>query len=232
MAAAPVTTPATSKAANNSGQGTGTVDGDRGHPSPADAGGRKLWFSCVIGDFVLPPDINNRFPTGEVIVEAESGAKKDKKKGAGKSKSKTTKQGKEDTKIKIHCEFTTKCWGDGEWGKGWESALAELDPNHPEGGEGPYAFSHPDTNRRGVKSVMVNKIGKLTWKGHIGKIEIDCTEWTEPDKPAGAGGATSTPNKVDGSKWSAKANPGDVKLPKADPLEPVKTGAAPAPTKQ
>lgn len=230
MSAAEVTTPATSKAANNAGQNTGAVPGFRGHPSPADAGGRKLWFSCVIGEFILPPDNNSRFPTGEVIVEADSTAKKDKKQAAGKDKSKTTKQGKEDTKIKIHCTFTTKCWADGEWGKGWESVLAELDPNFPDGGGGPYAFSHPDTNRRDVKSVMVNKIGKLVWKGHIGKVEIDCTEWTAPSKPAG--GATSTPTKVDGSKWSAKANPGDVKLPKGDPLEPVKTGAAPVPAKQ
>lgn len=201
-----------------SGEPAGTVKEDRGNPSPADPGGQWLWHSCVIGDFILPVD-----PTdGSVTVEAESGAKKDKKKAAGKSKSKTTKQGKEDVKIKIHCEFTARSWRDGDpWGKGWESVLAELDPNHPEGGGGPYAFSHPDTNRRGVKSVMVDKIGKTEWKGHICKVEIDVTEWTKPDAPAGDG--SKTPNgKVDGSKWMAKKNPGDLPAtPAGPPLQPV-----------
>lgn len=203
----------------NTGQSSAQIPNDRGSPSPADPGGTWLWHSCVLGSFILPVD-----PTdGSLVVEAESTSKKDKKKGAGKSKSKQTKQGKEDVKIKIKCEFTTRTWGDGEpHGKGWESVLAELDPNHPEGGGGPYTFSHPDTNRRGVKSVMVDKIGKVTWQGYKATVEIDCTEWTPPDNPTGNG--STTPGKLDPSKWTAKKNPGDVPFqadPKKDPLIPV-----------
>lgn len=208
---------------DKTGQGSAQIPADRGSPSPGDPGGTWLWHACVMGSFFLPPDPND----GSVVVEADSTAKKDKKKGAGKNKSKSTKQGKEDVKIKIKCEFTSLSWGDGDtYGKGWESILAELDPNHPEGGGGPYAFSHPDTNRRGVKSVMVDKIGKVTWQGRKCTVEIDCTEWTEPDKPSGNG--TSTPKKTDPSKWHSHSNPGDVPFqadPKKDPLIPAGNGA-------
>ena len=156
-----------------------------GYPSPATD--RASWYSCVIGDFVLPPDMRS----GSITVEADSGGKHDKKKSAGKNKSKTTKQGKEDVKFKIHCEFTTTAWEDGPWGPGWDTILEFIDPNGTATG-GPFAFSPPDTNRRGVKSVMVDKIGKLEWKGHHGKIEIDCTEWTAPTT-ATTGNATTTP---------------------------------------
>lgn len=157
-----------------------------GYPSPATD--RASWYSCVVGDYVLPPDAT----LGSITVEAESGHKHDKKKSAGKNKSKTTKQGKEDVKIKIHCEFVAAGWEDGPGGAGWDTILTALDPNGDATG-GPFAFSHPDTNRRGVKSIMIDKIGKVVWKGHHGSVEIECGEWTEPTK-ATTGGATATPS--------------------------------------
>mgnify|MGYP000184445150 CR=1 FL=1 len=206
------TSVAPAKASKNAGKPEGDVD--NGAPAPGDPGGTYLWHTVVIGDFILPVNPND----GSVVVEAESGGKKDKKKAAGKSKSKTTKQGKEDVKIKIHCEFTRDSWGDGEWGKGWESALAELDPCGTQSG-GPFAFSHPDTNRRGVKSVMVDKIGKVAWKGYMATVEIDCSEWTAPDTPKNDN-ATKTPKTTaDGSKW-VDTNKG------AAPRPPTKLDAA------
>lgn len=192
----------TAKAGGSTGSAsTSGGKDDSGFPSPADEGGRRLWYGCVIGDFVLPPDPRS----GEVVIECESSAKKDKKGGAGKSKTKTTKQGSNDVKVKIHCKFTTASWADGNYGKGWESILLELDPSNHTGSGGPYAFSHPDASRRGVKNVMVDKIGKLSWKGHLGEVEIDASEWT-PEEPKD-GDKTETPEKTaDGSKWSHKGS--------------------------
>lgn len=170
-------------------------------PSVADPEGRFLWHSCVLGDYVLPPD----FSSGAITVDAESKQKIDKKGGAGKDKTKKTKQGKEDVKIKVHCEWTVASWGDGVWGPGWESILFEIDPNTDTGG-GPYAFSHPDTNRRGVKNVLVEKVGKVEVKGHHYKCEIELVEWVKPTADnKGGGSASKTPDKpTDGSKWTAK----------------------------
>jgi hypothetical protein len=202
-----------------------------GFPSPATD--RLLWYSCVIGDYILPPTPTCR-PTGTVVIEAESGGKKDKKKAAGANKSKTTKQGKEDVKIKIKCEFTAEGWEDGEGGAGWDTILAAIDPNGDATG-GPFAFSHPDTDRRGVKSIMVDKIGKVEWKGHHGSVEIDCSEWTDP-ATANTGGATKTPDKDAATPKNTQStgSGGGGGVPKgqvvgADGFDPVVNPAAPTP---
>lgn len=179
-----------------------TTNPETGFESPAGPGGRRLWFGCVIGDYMLPPDPND----GEVTVECESGGKKDKKGGAGKDKPSTTKQGSDEVKIKVHLKFTTRSWKDGTYGPGVETILANLDPCNKIGTGGPYGFSHPDASRRGVKDVMIDKIGKLTWKGHLGEVEIDCSEWV-PKKDEKS--KTDTPDKAtDGSQWTAKKSAG------------------------
>lgn len=163
---------------------------------------RLRWFSCVIGQYILPTNTK----TGSVEVKASSSAKKDKKKAAGKNKSKSTDQGKEDTKVTIEWEFTSADWPDGA-GDGVETVLAYLDPNGERHG-GPFDFSHPDSDRRGVEAVKVTKVDSVEWKGWHGKVKIECEEWTDPDAKgnAGAGGgaggsASATPINPD--KWTA-----------------------------
>ena len=159
---------------------------------------RYRWFSCVVGDYIIPTDPNS----GAIVVSATSEQKVDAKKASGKDKAKTTQQGREPIKGSIEWEFTAESWADGEVGSGVETVLEYLDPNGPKSG-GPFDFAHPDTDRRGVKAIMVTKVDTVVWKGHLGKCKIEWIEWNDPDKKgnAGAGGdATKTADKP--TEWN------------------------------
>lgn len=159
---------------------------------------RFRWYSCVCGDYILPTSQAD----GSVVVKCSSEQKVDAKKASGKDKAKTTKQGREVIKGSIEWEFSAQAWEDNENGKGVESVLEYLDPNGPNEG-GPFDFAHPDTDRRGVKAIVVTKVETVEWKGWHGKVKIDWSEWNPP-APKGGGGAkgtTSTP--IDPDKWTA-----------------------------
>ncbi len=159
---------------------------------------RFRWYSCVCGDYILPTSASD----GAVVVDASSEQKVDAKKASGKDKAKTTKQGREPIKGSIDWEFTAFAWEDNENGKGVESVLEYLDPNGPNEG-GPFDFAHPDTDRRGVKAIVVTKVSKVEWKGWHGKVKIDWTEWNPPDKKGNAGGGAATSTPIDPDKWTA-----------------------------
>jgi hypothetical protein len=156
------------------------------YPSPATDLGRFLWFGCVIGDYALPA-LSNR---GSCIVNVESSQKIDQKKAAGKNKEKHTQQGLKATMIKVTLEGTDR---DGMW-ELTEDMLTAIDPNGPATG-GPFVFSHPDANRRGVKWVMVEKVGTVAWQGLKFTVTIELFEWEEPKRVA-TGGATKTATKA------------------------------------
>lgn len=158
---------------------------------------RFRWYSCVCGDYILPTSQAD----GSVVVKCSSEQKVDAKKASGKDKAKTTKQGREVIKGSIEWEFSAQAWEDNENGKGVESVLEYLDPNGPNEG-GPFDFAHPDTDRRGVKAIVVTKVETVEWKGWHGKVKIDWSEWNPPAPKGGAGkGTTSTP--IDPDKWTA-----------------------------
>lgn len=192
-------------------------------PSPADPGGMLIWHSCVIGDYILPPD-----PTlGSVVVKCKSKAKNDKKKGAGKSKSNTTKQGTDDVKIEIEWEFTADAWNDTPLGPGVNTILSDIGPDGPMGG-GPFTFSHPDATMRGVSSIMVDELEEVAWKGYHGSVKLKLSEWTPPNNPSDSN-ATSTPTS-DPSAGNAGKNAGKTGTKsgtKGDPLQPSTNTSAP-----
>ena len=155
-----------------------------GWPSPATAAGRVLWHSITVGAYAVPAD--GRF--GSVTVTCDSEQKIDQKKATGKNKAKSTQQGTVPCEVKFTLEGTDQLWED------TETFLEFIDPNSP-GKGGPFEFSHPDTSRRGVKYVMVKKIGPVAWTGFKFTVSVDCVEWDEPAKVV-TGGATSTATKA------------------------------------
>jgi len=136
-----------------------------------------------MGPFAVPADGT----LGSVVVDVDSEQKIDQKKASGKNKAKSTQQGTVPCEVKFTLEGTSDLWSD------TEIFLEFIDPNSV-GKGGPFEFSHPDTSRRGVKHVMVKKIGSVKWQGCKFTVSVDCVEW-EPPKVAGKGGATKTANK-------------------------------------
>ncbi len=152
---------------------------------------RAGWFGCLIGDYQLPTNP----ATGSVVVKPSSKQKIDHKGAAGKNKGKSTKQGTEPTKIEIDWEFTAADWKDQDNDTvGVQTVLIYMDPNGSRKG-GPFAFSHPDSDWRGVTAIMIAEVDAVVWKGHHGTCKIKAEEWTADDaKNKGAGGsATTTP---------------------------------------
>lgn len=154
-----------------------------GWPAPDTAVGRVLWHSLTIGPFAVPANGD----WGSVVVDVDSEQKIDQKKASGKNKAKSTQQGTVPCEVKFALEGNAQLWED------TEILLEYLDPNSV-GKGGPFEFSHPDTSRRGVKHVMVKKIGSVKWQGCKFTVSIDCVEWEAP-KVAGKGGATKTATK-------------------------------------
>ena len=145
-----------------------------GWPAPLTPAGVALWNSCTIGDLKLPPDA----AFGAAIVFCESSQKLDQAAASGKDKAKTTQKGREPCPVDIEYRFHARIWA------AVETQLATIDPNGTARG-GPFKFSHPDADRRGVKWIMVEKVGKVEWKGHYGTVQIKAVEWEEPKKVVG-----------------------------------------------
>lgn len=158
------------------------------------------WRSCLIGDYFLPPKPN----AGAVTIKAKSKQKIDQKKASGKDKAATTQQGRESVDITIDFHFIASAWEDSDVA-GVETILAAIDPNGKAYG-GPFSFSHVDTDRRGVKRVMIKQVGEVSWKGAIGHVTIEAEEWTE-EKKAADSKATKTPDE-EPEPDEQKPNPG------------------------
>lgn len=191
---------------NSDSNGKGNAaDGYGGSPGP-DVD-RYSWHRVLIGDFFLPPD-----PTmGSITLKCKSAQKIDAKKGKGKDKQKTTQNGIESTKGSLELEFTAQSWSDHGPAPGIERVLSYIDPNGKKGG-GPFDFAHPETDRRGCKSIMVTSVEQVDWKGHHGSCKIDWEEWNPPNDPKKTGGGSGTDGDnstpVDGSKWTAHGGQG------------------------
>jgi hypothetical protein len=207
---------------------------------------RFAWYSAVVGGYIIPT--NDR---GSIVVDIVSSQKIDAKASAGKDKAVTTQQGVQATKGSIEWEFAAADWPDGPDGPGVESTLTYLDPNGPQTG-GPFLFSHPDGNWRGLGNIMVVEIEAVKWKGHHGSTKIKWEEWNpkKPDKSgasgtpadpdAGTGGdsgdgsATKTPAAAKGYAPGQKPGPSPAvpdanspAVPARQPFNPARNPSAP-----
>lgn len=189
-------------------------------PTPATAAGRALWHSCTIGDYAVPSDLT----LGSVQVDCTSKQTIDQKKATGKKKGKSTQQGPDHSPVNIALEGDYKMW------EATEAMLESIDPNSAATG-GPYAFSHPDASRRGIKWIMIEEIGPVKWQGLKFTVTIKAAEWEEP-KVVAKGGATKTPTKP--KDWhnapiakgaAAKQAASEAAAGKAAGSAPVKSGA-------
>jgi hypothetical protein len=165
------------------------VPGPGTHDSP--------WESVTIatpsGTFTFPPARDR----GAVRVSVTSKARKDNQKAAGRGKAKTKKSGPEPLDVTIELTFFSWQWFDAD---GAQDFLNVVDPNSETGG-GPFDFQYPDFNRRGGKSIDIDEVGPVQWKGQIGTCTVKAHEWV-PEPPKDAQG-TKTPEK------SAEYQPGD-----------------------
>jgi len=148
------------------------------------------WVQFIIatpdGTFEWPPEL---YGWGAAVVGVESGAAKDNQKAAGRGKAKTKKSGPAPLKVTIEMTFIRANFSAP---KGACAILNAIDPNNPNGEGGPFDFMSADFNRRLGKSIDVDKVGKIVWRGHIGTCTIDATEWVpEPAKETTQG--TKTP---------------------------------------
>lgn len=159
------------------------------------------WVQFIIstpsGTFEWPPE---PYFWGAATVEVTSGASKDKQKAAGRGKTKTKKSGPAPLKVKIELTFLRAIWADP---RGPNALLNAIDPNNPEGNGGPFDFMSPDFNRRNGKSIDIDEIGPVVWRGNIGTCTINAEEWV-PEPPADKKQGTTTPDK------STEHEPGDV----------------------
>ena len=207
---------------------------------------RFAWHSAIVGGYIIPT--NER---GSIVVDIVSSQKIDAKASAGKNKAVTTQQGVQATKGSIEWEFAAADWPDGPDGPGVESTLTYLDPNGPQTG-GPFLFSHPDGNWRGLGNIMVVEIEAVKWRGWHGSTKIKWEEWN-PKKPdaagangkpgaddgtggdSGDGSATKTPTSPQGWKLGhppikpspASPDAGTPPVPKGNPLDPRSSPSAP-----
>jgi len=147
-----------------------------GWPAPNTFTGAFLWNSCTIGDMALPPDAT----LGAAVIKVTSKQKLDQATASGKNKAKTTQKGTDPCPVDIEVRFHANSWS------AMETILATIDPNGPSKG-GPFTFSYPDAERRGVKWIMVEEVGEVEWRGHSGTVKIGAKEWEEPKKAIAGG---------------------------------------------
>jgi hypothetical protein len=152
------------------------------------------WVECVIatpdGTFQWPPE---RYGWGSVVVKCKSPAAKDDQKAAGRRKAKTKKSGPQPIPVTMNFTFPRSAW---EGAQGMGALLAAIDPNNPNGAGGPFDFQAADFTRRGGKSVDIDEVGEVEWKGHLGTCTVTGKEWVpEPPKEAKAQN-TKTPDKA------------------------------------
>jgi hypothetical protein len=147
------------------------------------------------GTFEWPP---KAYGWGSVLVKVKSKAAKDNQKAAGRGKAKTKKSGPAPLDVTLEFTFLRANFSDP---RGACALLNALDPNNPNGEGGPFDFMAADFNRRLGKSIDVDDVGEIVWRGHIGTCTVTAKEWV-PEPPKDATG-TKTPGK------STEHTPGD-----------------------
>ncbi len=152
------------------------------------------WVECIIatpdGVFQWPPE---PYGWGSVVVKCKSPAAKDDQRAAGRKKAKTKKSGPQPIPVTLEFTWVRSRW---EGSNGMGALLAAIDPNNPNGNGGPFDFQAADFNRRGGKSIDVDEVGEVSYKGHIGTCNVSAKEWVpEPPKETTAQN-TATPNKA------------------------------------
>lgn len=152
---------------------------------------RGPWVQFVVatpdGTFQWPFE---EYGWGSAAVKVKSSAAKDNQKAAGRAKAKTKKSGPQPLDVTIEMTFLRSRW-EGEHGVC--AILNALDPNNDSGKSGPFDFQSADFNRRGGKSIDIDSIGEVVWRGNIGTCTINAKEWV-PEPPKESKG-TTTPDK-------------------------------------
>jgi hypothetical protein len=158
------------------------------------------WVQFVVatpdGTFMWPPE---PYYWGSAVVKVKSKAAKDNQKAAGRGKAKTKKSGPAPLEVSIEMTFLRKNFSEP---LGACFILNALDPNNENGNGGPFDFASSDFIRRGGKSIDVDEVGEIAWRGHIGTCTITAKEWV-PEPPKEATQGTKTPEK------STESTPGD-----------------------
>ena len=159
-------------------------------PPPIEPVGPWVQFTIATpeGTFQWPPE---PYGWGSALVEVSSKARKDNQKAAGRGKATTKKSGPEPLKVKIKMQFIRANFSDP---RGACAILNAIDPNNDNGGGGPFDFGSADFNRRNGKSIDIDSVGPVVWRGHIGSCDIDAEEWV-PAPPKEAGQVTKSPDK-------------------------------------
>lgn len=154
--------------------------------------GSGTWSQITIatpaGTFTWPPEPKG---WGNVRVKVESAAAKDNQKAAGRAKTKTKKSGPEPLKVTISMTWIRSVWSDP---RGPQALLNAVDPNNDSGKSGPFDFQAADFNRRGGKSIDIDNVGEVEWRGNIGTCTITAKEWV-PEPPKEKTQGTKTPDK-------------------------------------
>ena len=148
------------------------------------------------GTFVWPPEA---YGWGSALVKVKSKAAKDDQKAAGRGKAKTKKSGPAPLEVTVEMQFVRAVWSDP---RGPQAILNAIDPNNPNGNGGPFDFVAADFSRRGGKSIDVDEISEVVWRGHLGSCTFTAKEWVQ-EAPAEKKQGTTTPNK------STEHTPGD-----------------------
>ncbi len=150
------------------------------------------WVQFIIATpdrtFEWPPE---PYGWGAGLVKVKSKAAKDNQKAAGRGKAKTKKSGPAPLEVTIELTFLRSNFSAPQ---GACALLNAIDPNNPNGEGGPFDFMSADFNRRLGKSIDVDDVGEIVWRGHIGTCTITAKEWV-PEPPKEAAQGTKTPDK-------------------------------------
>lgn len=151
------------------------------------------WVQFIVatpdGTFEWPPE---PYYWGAAVVKVKSKAAKDNQKAAGRGKVKTKKSGPSPLEVTIEMTFTRARFSQP---RGACAILNALDPNNPNGNGGPFDFMSADFNRRRGKSIDIDEVGEVVWRGHAGSCTITAKEWV-PEPPKEATQGTTTPAKA------------------------------------
>lgn len=156
----------------------------------------QIEIATPTGAFRFPPVA---YGWGAVDVSVVSKAQRVRSKASGRSKAKSKTNGAEPLEVSIELKFTRRVWEDADGFPGVQKMLNAIDPNADAGG-GPFDFSYADFTRRNGKSIEIDEIGKVQWRGDEGTVSIKAKQWVaEPPKTG-----TKDPNK------SSELEPGDT----------------------
>lgn len=142
----------------------------------------ELWDRCILGDYELP---------GLAKVEVLRQNKWDTKKSKGSHGGERQFGGVDLAKVRIEVRF----WTAEQWSSWFTDGFFILEPGPKDPSvKDAIAISHVVTDARKVFAITIDAIDGPSVDGGIGVIEIEATEYREPDKnnangkAGGAGG--------------------------------------------